>query len=239
MIISAGEAWTWLEAVPGPRLDPMIALPKLAVFDMDGLMIDTETVAVRNWVKTGQAFGYDLDPAVIIAAAGTTREKTLEILADQYGGDFPCDKAFAFYSHLSDETYRTEGVAVKPGLAELLDFLDEKGVVKCVATSSARDNAAMKLARTRLTDRFAFFVCGDEVAHSKPAPDIFLQACDRGGVEPKDALVFEDSAHGLAAAVAAQIPCVVVPDLVPLTDGEKGQAAAVCQTLADAIPLFG
>ncbi len=213
--------------------------PSLVIFDMDGLMIDSESLAVRNWLRVAQTLGFDVDTDVVISTAGTTRQRTQEILQAHLGDRFPLQEAAELYAQLSEETYRTEGVAIKPGLLQLLDYLDVRRIPTCVATSSSRANAEMKLGIVGLTDRFIFFVCGDEVEHSKPAPDIFLAACARGGVLPAEALVLEDSTNGLSAAVAAGIPCVVVPDLVPLTPAHRSQAAAVCDSLADVISLLG
>ena len=114
-----------------------------------------------------------------------------------------------------DAIVAAEGISLKPGLDDILDLLDERGVAAAVATSTRRERARAKLDRVGLLHRFAALVGGDDVARGKPAPDIFLAAAERLGVAAGDCIVLEDSEPGIIAAAAAGMTPVMVPDLHP------------------------
>jgi HAD superfamily hydrolase (TIGR01509 family) len=111
-----------------------------------------------------------------------------------------------------DAIVEREGLVVKPGLAELLDWIEETGLARAVATSTRRERARAKLARTNLLPRFQALVGGDEIPRGKPAPDIFLEAAARLQLRPGDCMVLEDSLPGYLAARAAGMAAIVVPD---------------------------
>lgn len=127
---------------------------------------------------------------------------------------------------------------MKPGVEELLDVLDQKEIKKCIASSSARETIEKNVKVTGLENRFDFYVSGLEVKNGKPAPDIFLEAARRGNVRPDEAIVFEDSRHGLEAAVAADIPCIIVPDLIEPDEEMRRKAFKIISDLSQAAELF-
>jgi HAD superfamily hydrolase (TIGR01509 family) len=187
---------------------------KLAIFDMDGLMFDTERLALKSWQVAGQVCGYNITEEIILKFAGRNKVDIGLILKNYFGEDFSYEKVRTARFADSDKFMIENGVPVKEGLFELLDYLEEQGIRKVVATSSGRDRAQWLLSSAGVLNRFDTVVCGDEIARGKPEPDIFLKACEKMDIDPKDAVVFEDSAPGLLAASRAKIRCILVPDLV-------------------------
>jgi HAD superfamily hydrolase (TIGR01509 family) len=186
---------------------------KLAIFDMDGLMFDTERVALNSWLKAGQVCGYDITEKIILEFAGRNKFDIGLIFKKYFGEDFPYERVRAERFADSDKLLEKE-VPIKEGLFELLDYLDELGIRKVVATSSGRDRAEWLLSTAGILNRFDTIICGDEITKGKPEPEIFLKACEKMNVDPKDAVVLEDSEPGLLAASRAKIKCILVPDLV-------------------------
>lgn len=208
-------------------------LPAAILFDMDGLMLDTEPLAARAWADAAQATGIRFDPAVNRRLIGRTFADCRAILVEHHGGgDYPVDALMARWHAAYDAIVEREGVALKAGLLELLDWLEARGIARAVATSTRRARAIAKLARAGLWPRFAALAGGDEVARGKPAPDIFLLAAQRLGAAPARCLVLEDSAPGLHAAAAAGIPAIMVPDLAAPPADVDGRAPRVMPSLA-------
>jgi HAD superfamily hydrolase (TIGR01509 family) len=184
------------------------------LFDMDGLMIDTERMAQRAWQQAGAEFGFTLPDALYLQAVGRTAKATEALFRAGLGADFPFEAVYARKQHYLYTAIDEEGIPTKKGLMELLDLVDQQGLVKAVATSTARVLAIKKLTAARLLHRFATMVCGDEVVQGKPAPDIFLAAAAKLGTAPANCLVLEDSSAGIQAAHAAGMRAVWVPDLI-------------------------
>ena len=189
-------------------------LPASVIFDMDGLMLDTEPLAARAWTDAATACGVHYDTAVNGQLVGRTFVDCRTLILAHHGDAYPVDTVMAAWHGAYDAIVDREGLTLKPGLVELLDWLEVRSIPKAVATSTRRDRAREKLERTALLPRFAALVGGDEIAQGKPAPDIFLAAAQRLGCEPADALVLEDSEAGMIAAARAGIPAIMVPDLV-------------------------
>jgi HAD superfamily hydrolase (TIGR01509 family) len=188
------------------------------IFDMDGLMFDTERISTPAWQKAGADLGYTIPESLILSTVGVGGSETRAIHMNHFGPAYP----YAEINERKKENLREHldrhGMPCKPGLVELLDYLDEIKMPAAIATSSARPVVSLYLEKAGLTDRFAHVICGDEVTHSKPAPDIFLAAARNLGMSPGECLVLEDSENGIRAASAAGAIPVLVPDLreVPL-----------------------
>ncbi len=153
--------------------------PAAVIFDMDGLMLDTERLAPRAWVDAAAAMGVEFDLALTQPMIGRNFRDCQAIIASHYGEAFPTADLMRAWHVAYDAIVEREGILVKPGLLDLLDWLDAEGIPKGVATSTRRDRAQAKLELTGLMPRFATLVGGDEVTHGKPAPDIFLAAAER------------------------------------------------------------
>ena len=186
------------------------------IFDMDGLMFDTERLWDTRWEPTCREMGVEM-PADADAFLASGRGLAGQALADHIRKYFPTvdpQKMLQTAWRLADELF-AKGVPCKPGLFELLDVLEERGIPRIVASSSPRSMILQNLSTTGAGRYFAQVVCGADVEHSKPAPDIFLLAASRLGVDIHRCLVLEDSLNGLRAARASGAVSVMVPDLRP------------------------
>lgn len=210
---------------------------KLAIFDMDGLMFDTEMLTKRAWMEIGKTYNYDITLDFLLGLLGMNKTSISNRFKSIHGEEFPFDKLYVEQGKVVNRIIEEEGLGVKEGLIELLDFLDEKGIKKAVATSSSRERAERLLSIAGILDRFDRVICGDEVTKGKPDPEIFLTVCKKLDVEPKEAIVFEDSERGLEAAVAGGIKCVIIPDLVEPSEKHVGLAYAKLKNLLEVIDL--
>jgi HAD superfamily hydrolase (TIGR01509 family) len=206
--------------------------PAALIFDMDGLMLDTEPLGARAWDDAARATGIPFDASVTPRLIGRTFTDCRALILDHHGGcDYPIDELMAGWHAAYDAIVEREGIALKAGLVELLDWLEGAGIPRAVATSTRRARAQEKLERTGLWPRFAGLVGGDEVANGKPAPDIFLAAARLVRAPPAACLVLEDSIAGLTGAAAAGMPSVMVPDLCDPPAEVAGRPPRVMRSL--------
>jgi HAD superfamily hydrolase (TIGR01509 family) len=155
------------------------------------------------------------------------------ILKKYFGEDFPYEKVRNERFADSDKLMLEKGVPIKEGLFELLECLEGLGIKKVVATSTARDRAEWLLSTAGVLKRFDTIICGDEITKGKPEPEIFLKACEKMNVDPKDAVVLEDSEPGLLAASRGKIKCILVPDLVQHPEEIEKLACAKVKSLLE------
>jgi len=187
--------------------------PRAVIFDMDGLMLDTERLAPAAWSDAARAVGVEFDMTLLPAMVGRNFRDCNALIVERHGETYPTVELMRAWHVAYDAIVARDGIALKPGLVELLDWLEREDIDKAVATSTRRDRAQAKLAQTGLLQRFTTLVGGDEIARGKPAPDIFLLAAERLAREPGDCLVLEDSEPGVRAALAAGMTPIMVPDL--------------------------
>ena len=187
-------------------------------------MIDTERLALKAWQLAGADFGFPISDDIFITMVGRNRRDSDRTLVEIFGSDFPIDAVRKRYQTYVDGWIDEGKLAVKSGLLELLDFLDEISMPKAVATSTEYERAIYKLSLTNLLDHFPVVIAGDQVEKGKPAPDIFLAAALRLEVLPKYCLVLEDSDAGIQAAYNAGMTPVMIPDMKP--PSEKSLAFA-------------
>ena len=199
------------------------------IFDMDGLMLDTERLALKAWQLAGADFGFPISDDIFITMLGRNRRDSDRILVEVFGSDFPVNAVRKRRRAYVDGWIDEGKLSIKSGLLELLDFLDKVSMPKAVATSTAYGRAIYKLSLVNLLDRFPIVIAGDQVEKGKPAPDIFLAAALRLEVAPKYCLVLEDSDAGIQAAYDAGMTSVMIPDMKPPSEG----------SLAFAYRIFG
>jgi HAD superfamily hydrolase (TIGR01509 family) len=188
-----------------------------AVFDMDGLLIDSERPLFDAWVESARRLGCAFEPELLRRVLGRPGAEGVELFRASLGPSFPYDDVRKRVQELLVAA-RERGFSVMPGARELLDRCTAVGLPCAVASSTRRGPLEERLVRAGLHDRFQVFAGGDEVAHGKPAPDIFVLAAERLGVAAGDCLVFEDSEHGARGAVAAGMQVEIVPDLTHPSD---------------------
>lgn len=202
------------------------------IFDMDGLMFDTEGLWAQQWAPALAAFGLEEKPGLADAARGTTGAVAEGVVRSFYGDAVDPHAVFGEYCRLATERFK-EPVPKKPGLDRLLAWLGERGVPCAVASSSSETVVRTNLRNAGIEGLFAAVVPGSAVAHSKPAPDIFLEAARRLGSDPARTLVLEDSFAGVRAGAAGGFATVMVPDLLQPTDEIRALCAAVCGSLRE------
>jgi HAD superfamily hydrolase (TIGR01509 family) len=187
--------------------------PVAVIFDMDGLMLDTESLGPQTWRVAAATIGVDFDLDLLPAMIGRNYRDCRDMLREHYGASYPVEQLTATCLTVFDAIVAREGIALKAGLRELLDWLESENVPRAVATSTRRDRAEAQLTQQGLLARFALLVGGNEVERGKPAPDIFLLAASRLAVAATDCVVLEDSEPGVRAALAAGMMPIMVPDL--------------------------
>jgi HAD superfamily hydrolase (TIGR01509 family) len=193
----------------------MVRRPAAVIFDMDGLMLDTEPLAARAWGEAAAALGVGFDMSLAQAMIGRNFADCATMLRGRYAAPYPVDALLGSWHAAYDDIVAREGLALKPGLTELLGWLEAHAVPRAVATSTRRERARAKLERTALLPRFHELVGGDEVSRGKPAPDIYVEAARRLGIHVAACVALEDSEPGIRAALAAGMTPIMVPDLHP------------------------
>lgn len=183
------------------------------ILDLDGLMIDTERVARRAWKQAASDFGHTMDETLFSEMTGRRREDVRTVVMEALGDEFPYAEVRQRRDDYFREAIEHKEVEPKPGLFHLLGTIEELGLKLAIATSGHREVTFLKLSAIGLRDRFETVVCGDDIEHGKPAPDIFLDAARRLGVPPSHCVVLEDSDIGARAADAAGMRVIVVPGL--------------------------
>ncbi|MDO4600673.1 MAG: HAD family phosphatase [Eubacteriales bacterium] len=194
--------------------------PEAVVFDMDGVMFDSERIVQYSFNKAGEEMGYGLlGDENICFTLGMNRAGRKAYFKEKYGQDFPYDAFQERYSEIYKEYVKRNGLPVKPGLYEILEVLEKKGIPAAVATSSSRENALENLKRAGVLKKFRAVITGDMVKEAKPDPEIYQKACDCLDTEPCRAMALEDAPKGIIAAKRAGMYAVFVPDI--LEDMEK------------------
>ena len=192
--------------------DPHI---KAVIFDMDGLMFDTERIAQRAWQQAAAEYGYNIPEETYRGIIGRKLPDTRSFIYQQFGTDFPFDPVYHRRQQLLDIYITNQGMPIKPGLIDLLEKIESRSIPKAVASSSSRKIILNNLSAGGIkTDRFQAVVGGDEISRGKPAPDIFLAAADLLHAVANQCLVLEDSNIGILAAHTAGMIPVMVPDMV-------------------------
>jgi len=185
-----------------------------AIFDMDGLLLDSERVIMQTWLQVAQQLGCRLSEEQYVEVIGRSAPTSDQILAAYLGG------AQVFQTARSDVAAHLQALGdlaflLKPGAVELLEALRHTGIACAVASSTEIAEVHRRLNAVGISHYFSAVAGGDEVAAGKPSPDVYLLAAGRLALPPQACLAFEDSKNGMTAALAAGIRVVVIPDVVP------------------------
>lgn len=186
---------------------------KAIIFDMDGLMIDSERVTFECYQERLKDMNLTMDEEFYKTLLGKPIKGIYQRFYDVYGNDFPIQNVIQDVHQLMAERFETEGIPVKKGLVELLHYLKDNNYKTIVATSSNRDRVDKILAQAKITEFFDDSICGDEVTKGKPNPEVFLKSCQKLGVNVDEAIVLEDSEAGIQASYDANIKVICIPDM--------------------------
>lgn len=207
-------------------------MKKGVIFDMDGLLFDTERLYRESWAVMAERFGQVHDPAFPSAVCGTSGGHMLEVIRQYYPAVDA--QAFAQGCIARVDELLAHSVPEKPGVHEILRFFRARDAKIAVASSSARRRIVDNLRHAGVEAYFDAVVSGEDVTHGKPAPDIFLLAANRLGCNPADCYVFEDGINGVRAGLAAGCTTIMVPDTVLPTDEVRAACAGVFASLDEA-----
>lgn len=206
---------------------------KTVIFDMDGVLIDTETICARAWRESAKLNGIHDIEATIVNCIGLNETDTKAYFMNKYGESMPYRQFKEDSTRIFYEIVGHEGVAVKTGVYELMGFLKEQGFRISLASSSREYSVRLHMGRTKLIDYFEILMTGDKVIHSKPDPEIYLKVCEEMGVAPERTIAIEDSFNGIRSAYQAGMNVIMVPDMVKPTEEIMAMLYGCFETLLD------
>ena len=234
-----GEGSRRASSGPSPRVMKNKPLSiKAIILDMDGVIIDSEPVYRIAWQSAAAELGYEMSDEYYATLLGFTILDGEAAVTRFFGPDFYLPAFRDRWRAIWKRHVETKGIPVKPGLEELLRFLESRRLPVAVGTSSDAEKVAVSLRAAGLKGRFPCIVSGDQVAKGKPAPDIFLEAARRLRVAPEFCLVLEDSDAGIRAAAAGGIPAGFIPDLKPPSRTAAALAYRILPSLREALELI-
>ena len=186
---------------------------KAVIFDMDGLMIDSERVTFEGYQHVLAKENLTMSEEKYKTLLGKPVKAVHDLFKEDYGPQYDVDQIIKDVHAYIAKRFETEGVPLKPGLVELLKYLKENNYKTIIATSSHRNRVDLIVKQAQIDQYFDDSICGDEVTKGKPNPEVFLKACQKLQVSPQDALVLEDSESGINAAYNAEIKVIGIPDM--------------------------
>ena len=218
-------------------------MSKTVVFDMDGVLFDTERLCMEGWSRVAAEQGIEgmdrVAKRCIGLNANDTKAQVLNAYEDSFpGNSFPYDTFRQKVSEWFWDNIRENGLPVKKGVKKLLPYLEQNGYKIGIASSSKYDSVVSHLKQAEIIDCFSVIVTGDMVEHSKPRPDIYLLACKKLGAEPCEAYAIEDSPNGIRSAAAAGMKPVMVPDLIAPDEEMKKLSVCICEDLTEVMHFF-
>ena len=204
---------------------------KAAIFDMDGLILDSERTVLNIWEKIGEKYGFENIRAYGISVIGKNKKATIDEFERVYGeSGVPYEKELrAVYNEMAQKGE----VPLKPNTLELLNAMKSAGMKIAIASSSTREEITSQLGPLGALELFDAVVSGDQVTRSKPDPEIFLKACDALNVKPEESLGLEDSYNGVRSCKASGLYTIMVPDLIAPNDEMKDLADIILPSLKD------
>ena len=204
---------------------------KAVLFDMDGILFDTEIVMKEGWLKAARELNFTLTEEHLSQMRGSALPRSRKLFEEWFHGEVTYDEGRAIRSAYLNDYIQRNGVPEKPGLHEFLSWLKEHSIKVAVATSTTRRVAEGYWKQSGIDQYIDASVCGDEVVNSKPAPEIFLKAASLLQVPIAECMVAEDSINGLKAARASGAVSCMIPDLTPYTE----ELAPICDHVSPSL----
>ncbi len=198
------------------------------IFDMDGVIFDTEMLCRKAWHSMEEEYGISAEKMdqLLILCVGTNRAHMVKTFLEQLGNDFPVER---FLDESMDRiaALGASGLPLKKGAVELLSWLKEQNALLALASSTKRSLVIQELTDAGLLDYFSVITGGDQITKSKPDPEIYLKTCQALDISPEAAFGIEDSYNGVRSASAAGLKTIMVPDLLPPTDEMRSLALCI------------
>ena len=212
-------------------------IPQAVVFDMDGLLFDTEAIYRDAMIATASRLGFEMPDQVFLAMVGLPPDASRAHLRSHYGNDFDVE---TFWTESASDFHKlsTGRQFLKTGVIELLALLDRSGLRRAIATSSRHLDVQRNLSAHDLETQFHFVVAQGDYARGKPNPDPFLKAAEKLETAPENCLALEDSSNGVRAASAAGMMTIMVPDLIQPTEDIRKLCLAVARDLHEVRELL-
>ncbi|NLC48390.1 MAG: HAD family phosphatase [Tenericutes bacterium] len=212
---------------------------KAVVFDMDGLMFDTEKLWLESVIKTNEEYGYNVPFDTAVECVGKRKDYTKSKLKEVLGENFDADKFRELNVMFMNEDVNKNGLRVKKGLTELLEFLYEKNIKIAIASSSSNKEIEKRLKEANISLKyFDSIIGGYLVSKPKPDPEIYLKSCEILNVNPKNALALEDSEYGVISASKAGMKVILIPDIKLPSKEIQNLAYKTLNNLLEVIDLF-
>jgi len=211
---------------------------RVVIFDMDGLLLDSEKIALTTFIESCRDCHFEPDLEIYYRCIGTTSSQTRKILTEGYGRDFPFEDISALWSHKFQVATLAKTIPLKEGVLSLLQYLNQRGLKKAVVTSTRHEIAVRELSANHILSYFEFVIGGDQVARGKPAPDIYLTACQRFSEDPSGCLALEDSDNGVLAAHNAGLAVIQVQDILEPAPEIRALGHTLVQSLTEVKSLF-
>lgn len=208
------------------------------VFDMDGVIFDSERLVLECWEKIGEKYHLEGMRDAFLPCIGTNDIKTREIVLEHYGADFPYDEFRRESSRLYHSIVDQGGLPVKTGVRELLSYLKKHSIPIALASSTRLEVVTQELKQAGLYEYFGVVMGGDQLKRSKPEPDIYLMTCEKLGVRPSHTYAIEDSYNGIRSAYSAGMKPIMVPDMLPPTEEMREKSVVVLDDLLQVMDWF-
>jgi HAD superfamily hydrolase (TIGR01509 family) len=187
---------------------------ELVIFDMDGVMFDTEKISYRIWKDLGRKYKYNIDDVIFKRTIGLDIKSTEQVYKKHFGAGFPFKKMKDEQIKMMKDYILSKGAPVKDGVNELLIYLKSKNLKIALATSALKERAELLLKMSNTRKYFDVVTCGDEITDGKPDPEIFLKTAGKLNCKPENCLVLEDSENGIMAAYRVGMLPVLILDFI-------------------------
>lgn len=208
------------------------------IFDMDGLMIDTEKLLARFWKKSALEYGFNMTDEILYRMRSLSHTLAESYLKNIFGETFDYYAIRQKRIELMNDYIEKNGIETKKGLFELLEYLKQNDYKTAVATANPIERAEKYLRKINAFDFFEKIIGGDMIENGKPAPDIYITACREIGLEPYECIALEDSPNGIKSAYSAKCKPIMVPDLTYPDDDTKSMLYGLCENLEEVINIL-